>query len=79
MDISLKEKCKKKGIDTEVIEVVVQSSFEEALKELKKKVNCDGILRELKLKSFFESHNQRRKRKGAASRRRIAKQTRRNQ
>jgi ribosomal protein S21 len=60
------------------MEVVVHDGdLDQALRQLKKLVSRSGILKELKLRASFESRGERRKRKGAASRRRLNKQARR--
>jgi small subunit ribosomal protein S21 len=55
-----------------MVEVYVDDlNFEVALKLLKNKLNRDGILKQLKIRSTFESQSQRRRRKdGEAERRR---------
>jgi ribosomal protein S21 len=50
-----------------VIEVVVQSSFEEAIKELKKKIGRDGIFATLKLRSEYPNLTDRAKKKAILS------------
>jgi ribosomal protein S21 len=67
----------KKGIGTAVIEVVVQSSFEEAMKELKKRVNRDGIHIQNKRRLAFAKPSDKRKAKEIiAARRRWEKERR---
>jgi ribosomal protein S21 len=46
------------------MEVVVRNgNIERAIVDLKRKVLCSGLLRELKRSAFFETRSQRRKRK----------------
>jgi small subunit ribosomal protein S21 len=56
----------------EVMQVEVRSSIEEAITQFKKKVEKDGLLRELKSKQFFLSRSERRRMKDreAATRKR---------
>lgn len=50
---------------------VYGDDFEKTINQFKKLVNKDGILRQLKIRSTFESPSQRRKRKDAESVRRM--------
>jgi small subunit ribosomal protein S21 len=56
-----------------MVEVYVDGNIEVALKMLKKKIGKDGILRQLKLRSTFESRTQRRRRKEAEAAKRRKK------
>ncbi|RMF17058.1 MAG: 30S ribosomal protein S21 [Candidatus Dadabacteria bacterium] len=59
------------------LEVAVRDDVDRALKELKKRVNKEGILKELKLRRFYEKPSERRKRKLKEAEKRRRKQSRR--
>jgi len=59
------------------LEVTVRDDVDRALKELKKRVNKEGILKELKLRRFYEKPSERRKRKFKEAEKRRRKQVRR--
>ena len=59
------------------LEVAVRDDVDRALKELKKRVNKEGILKELKLRRFYEKPSERRKRKIKEAEKRRRKQIRR--
>ena len=59
------------------IEVVVRdNNVEKALRVLKKKLQKDGLFRELRMKQFYEKPSEKRLRKKKESLRRIAKEKR---
>lgn len=60
------------------IEVRVTGDIEKALRILKKKVQRDGLHRELKRRKFFEKPSVKKKRKRAEAKRRKLKSMRRN-
>ncbi len=59
------------------LEITVRDDVERAFKELKKRVNREGILKELKLRRFYEKPSERRKRKSKEAEKRRRKQVRR--
>ncbi len=59
------------------LQVTVRDDVDRAMKELKKRVNKEGILKELKLRRFFEKPSERRKRKNKEAEKRRRKQVRR--
>jgi len=61
------------------LEITVRDDVDRALKELKKRVNREGILKELKLRRFYEKPSERRKRKIKEADKRRRKQSRRRQ
>lgn len=61
------------------LEVAVRDDVDRALKELKKRVNKEGILKELKLRRFYEKPSERKKRKFKEAEKRRRKQMRRRQ
>ena len=56
--------------------VVKQNNVERALRQLKKKLMKEGILRELRLREYYEKPSLKRQRKLKESMRRVAKERR---
>lgn len=57
-----------------MVQVVVHTNnIEQALRALKKKMQREGIFREMKLRKHFEKPSERKKREGAESKRRMRK------
>jgi len=56
--------------------LVIDNNVEKALRFLKKKLQKDGLFRELRLKQFYEKPSDKRQRKLKESLRRIAKEKR---
>lgn len=61
------------------LEVAVRDDIDRALKELKKRINKEGILKELKLRRYYEKPSEKRKRKFKEAEKRRRKQARRRQ
>jgi len=66
----------KKQKDDLIVEIIVNGNFEESLKFFNKLISKDGVLKEFKIKSFFESNRQRQRRKHFAALRREKKRER---
>ena len=56
--------------------VVKQNNVERAIRQLKKKLMTEGILRELRLREYYEKPSLKRQRKLKESMRRVAKERR---
>ncbi|OGQ95271.1 MAG: 30S ribosomal protein S21 [Deltaproteobacteria bacterium RIFOXYD12_FULL_57_12] len=56
-----------------MIEVEVRGDIEYAIRQLKKKLQMDGIKRELKRREFYEKPSERRRRKQAEAKRKLRK------
>ncbi len=66
--------CFGKDGERKVVQVVVrENNIDQALKALKKKMQREGIFREMKLRAFYEKPSQRRKREKAEAVRRARK------
>lgn len=59
------------------LEVTVRDDVDRAMKELKKRVNKEGVLKELKMRRFYEKPSARKKRKLKEAEKRRRKQLRR--
>ena len=60
-----------------MIEVEVKGDLEYAIRQLKKKLQIDGVKRELKRREYYEKPSIKRKKKSIAARKRAIKTTRR--
>lgn len=56
-----------------MIEVEVRGDIEYAIRQLKKKLQMDGIKRELKRREYYEKPSEKRRRKLAESKRKMRK------
>ncbi|MCF6290194.1 MAG: 30S ribosomal protein S21 [Desulfobacterales bacterium] len=56
-----------------MIEVEVRGDIEYAIRQLKKKLQMDGIKRELKRREFYEKPSEKRRRKQAEAKRKLRK------
>jgi small subunit ribosomal protein S21 len=56
-----------------MIQVDVRGDIEIAIRQLKKKIQLDGIKRELKRREFYEKPSAKRRRKQAEARRKVRK------
>ena len=56
-----------------MIEVEVKGDIEYAIRQLKKKLQMDGVKKELKRREFYEKPSVRRRRKSAESERKLRK------
>lgn len=56
-----------------MIEVEVRGDIEYAIRQLKKKLQMDGIKRELKRREYYEKPSEKRRRKRAEAKRKIRK------
>lgn len=56
-----------------MIEVEVKGDIEYAIRQLKKKLQIDGVKKELKRREFYEKPSVRRRRKQAESKRKLRK------
>ena len=56
-----------------MIEVEVRGDLEYAIRQLKKKLQMDGIKKELKRREFYEKPSMRRRRKQAEAKRKLRK------
>ena len=62
-----------KGSDAIMIEVEVRGDLEYAIRQLKKKLQIDGIKRELKRREFYEKPSVKKRRKAAEALRKLRK------
>lgn len=56
-----------------MIEVEVRGDIEYAIRQLKKKLQMDGIKRELKRREYYEKPSEKRRRKQAEAKRKLRK------
>lgn len=56
-----------------MIEVEVRGDIEYAIRQLKKKLQMDGIKRELKRREYYEKPSERKRRKQAEAKRKLRK------
>ena len=62
-----------KGSDAIMIEVDVRGDLEYAIRQLKKKLQIDGIKRELKRREYYEKPSVKKRRKAAEALRKLRK------
>ena len=56
-----------------MIEIEVRGDIEQAIRLLKKKMQLDGMKKELKRREYYEKHRAKRRRKQAESKRKLRK------
>jgi small subunit ribosomal protein S21 len=62
-----------RGKRVTMIEVEVKGDIEYAIRQLKKKLQMDGVKKELKRREFYEKPSVKRRRKSAESKRKLRK------
>ncbi len=62
-----------KGVETRMQVVVRDNNVDQALRALKKKLQREGVYREMKMRRFYEKPSEKRAREGAAAVRRARK------